>query len=61
MKTIDVGGLPEPIAEAVARMVDALREQYVNEPQKRQKVKLITRPGKVYGRLTREEIYDDVV
>ncbi len=61
MKTIDVEGLPQPVAEAVARMVETLREQLPDEPEKRQKVKLITRPGRVYGRLTREEIYDDVV
>ena len=61
MKTIDVEGLPEPVAEAVARMVEALREQLRNQPENRQKIELITRPGRVYGRLTREEIYDDVV
>jgi len=61
MKTIDVEDLPQPVAEAVARMVETLREQLRDEPEKRQKVKPITWPGTVYGRLTREEIYDDVV
>ena len=61
MRAIDVEGLPEPVVQAVERMVDALRDQFRDEAGARPKVKLPTRPGKVYGRLTREEIYDDVV
>lgn len=62
MKTIDVEGLPEPVAQAVAAMVQALRDQlHVDaEPRRQERVKLPTRPGEVLGLPTREEIYEDV-
>jgi len=61
MKTIDVEGLPKPVAEAVARMVETLRKQWEGPREPRRRVELPIWPGKVYGRLTREEIYEDVV
>ncbi|MFW6163443.1 MAG: hypothetical protein ACODAJ_11795 [Planctomycetota bacterium] len=61
MGTVSLDGLPKPVAQAIATMVEKLRQQFREQPEKRQKINLITRPGRVYGRLTREEIYDDVV
>ena len=62
MKTIDVDDLPEPVAQAVAAMVQASREQLHAEagPRRQERVKLPTRPGEVLGLPTREEIYEDV-
>jgi hypothetical protein len=61
VKTINVEGLPEPVVAAVARMVDALRNQLGQRPQRAKKAELVTRPGKVHGHLTRSEIYDDAI
>ena len=62
MKIIDVEGLPEPVAQAVAAMVEALREELHAQTKsgRKKRVKLPTRPGKVLGLPTREEIYEDV-
>jgi len=62
MKTIDVEGLPEPVAQAVAAMVEALREEFRVGGQQttRRKVELPSSPGKVLGSLSREEIYKDI-
>ena len=60
METIDVKGLPEPFARAVRAMVETLRQQLQSEETPRRKVKFATRPGRVIGNLTREEIYEDV-
>ena len=53
-------GLPEPIArglEIVAQIARNLARTVVSKG--RRKVKLGVRKGTVFGRLTREEIYDD--
>ena len=60
MKTIDVEDLPEPVAQAVASMVEAMRKQLQHQSGKRRRVDLPVWPGKTIGRLTREEIYEDV-
>jgi hypothetical protein len=59
METINVEGLPEPVARALAAMVQALREQLAKD-QKTEPRELPVWPGTVIGSLTREEIYDDV-
>ena len=62
MKAIDVEGLPEPVAQALATIVDMLRRKRTAtavQEQPRQKVELYTWPGKIIGHLTREEIYED--
>lgn len=62
MKTIDVDGLPEPVAQALHEIVRAIRQQ-MRGPQEARKpdgrrVQLRTWPGKVIGPLTRQEMYD---
>ena len=55
-----LNGLPEPIArglEIVAQIARNLARTVV--PKERRKVKLGVRKGTVFGRLTREEIYND--
>lgn len=59
MENINVEGLPEPLAIAVAAMVQALREQLAKH-QKKEPAELPVWPGTVIGSLTREEIYDDI-
>jgi 4'-phosphopantetheinyl transferase EntD len=59
MESINVEGLPEPVARAVQAMVQALREQLAHDQQKAPR-ELPVWPGTVIGSLTREEIYDDV-
>ena len=61
MKSINVEGLPEPVAQALQHVVKALRQELQSQqPQKRQKVDLPVWEGTVKGKLTREEIYEDV-
>lgn len=63
MKSIDVEGLPEPVAQALASMADVLRHQ-LTAPEHRESrapVDLPLWPGTVKGGLTREEIYEHVV
>ncbi len=63
MKTINVEGLPEPIAQAMEAMARLLREQLKAVEKRDTKGKPIglpTKSGKVVGTLSREEIYEDV-
>ena len=63
MESIDVKGLPEPIVrglEIVAQMARNLLEKS-ETTNGHEQVQLGARKGTVYGKLTREEIYDDVV
>jgi len=60
MRTINIEGLPEPVAEAVVKMVEALQGQFTVTPEQRPRVDLPRWPGKVLGSLTREEIYEHV-
>jgi hypothetical protein len=53
-------GLPEPVADAVARVVETLRKHLSAHPQPRRRVELLVRDGTVLTPLTREEIYRDV-
>jgi hypothetical protein len=59
MEHINVEGLPEPVARAVAAMVQAIREEIAKD-QKKVPGELPVWRGMVIGSLTREEIYDDV-
>jgi hypothetical protein len=61
MDTVDVKDLPDPVAQAIQAMVDALRAQLAeNKPgNQKQPGKLPVWPGHPIGSLTREEIYDD--
>lgn len=60
METINVSGLPESVAQSIEAMVNALRQQFQVKSQKKQPVKLPVWEGKPSGKLSREEIYDDV-
>jgi hypothetical protein len=68
MEYIDVRGLPETVARAVQAMVDALRNRGAPRAVAPQtpvdggdtELRLDHRRGAVIGRLTREELYDDV-
>ena len=60
MKTINVEGLPEPIARSLEAMVQAVREEIGNAEKPRQRVELPVWKGKILCPLTREEIYQDV-
>ena len=60
MKTIDLEGLPEPLARAIETMVQNLRNQ-AKVSKKKDRGKLPLWRGRVIGRLSREELYDDVV
>jgi hypothetical protein len=55
---IDVSDLPEPLARAVAAVVEALRQQFAAD-EKKLAVQLPLWQGSVIGNLTREEIYGD--
>jgi hypothetical protein len=57
MKTVSVEGLPEPVAEAVVRMVETLRSQFAEKHEPPPQVDLPRWSGKVLDNLTREEIY----
>ena len=61
MNTIDVRGLPEAVARALESLAESLRGQLRQEGERdtRPRVELTTRPGKVFGSLTRREIYED--
>ena len=59
METINVKDLPEPVAQAIAMIVDTLREQ-LRADDRKNPVHLPVWDGKPIGTLTREEIYDDV-
>jgi hypothetical protein len=58
METINVKDLPEPVAQAIAMIVDTLREQ-LRVDERKHPVHLPVWDGKPIGTLTREEIYDD--
>lgn len=64
MENINVSDLPEPVAQAIAKMVEELRRQ-LGKPeaatQQAGPVKLSLIDGAVIGTLSREEIYDERV
>jgi hypothetical protein len=64
MENINVSDLPEPVAQAIAKMVEELRRQ-LGKPEAATQhagpVKLSLIDGAVIGTLSREEIYDERV
>jgi hypothetical protein len=58
--TIDVRGLPKPIAHVLQTMVEALRQQLSPDGAPRPKVTLPAKPGTVLRSLSRSTIYRDV-
>ena len=63
MEHLNVEGLPKPIVrglEVIAEMARKLAGKKA-PPLRHERVTLGTRKGTIYGNLTREEIYDDIV
>lgn len=60
-KVINVEQVPEPVALALAAVVDALKQQFEPKNPEGQRVHLAVRPGKVIGSLRREDIYADAI
>lgn len=61
METIDVRGLPEPIAKMILAMVESLRQQNNGHKPTTPPPPLPIKRGTVIGPLTREQIYNDAV
>ncbi len=59
MQSIDVSDLPEPIARALESMIQTLRQQLAHPAPRNASHDLPKWEGKVLGKLTREEIYDE--
>lgn len=59
MKTINVEGLPEPIARSLEAMVPAVREEIEKAQKPQKRVELLVKEGGVIAPLTRDEIYKD--
>jgi hypothetical protein len=62
MQSIDVRDLPEPVAKAIAAMVQSIRQQVARgaaPPPTARPIKLPVWRGQVIGELRRREIYDD--
>ena len=63
MRSIDVNDLPDPVAEAIAAMVQTIRGQIAHGSQpdaQKRNVELPIWSGRPLGKLKRGEIYDDV-
>jgi hypothetical protein len=62
MEHLNVEGLPEPIVRGLEVIVDIARKLTGRKSPlpRRQRIELGVRNGTVYGKLTREEIYDDI-
>jgi hypothetical protein len=58
MESIDVRDLPEPQAKAIADQV-AYWRRYLAAKKRRPPVEIPIWKGRVLGRLTRDELYDD--
>lgn len=60
-KAINVEGLPQPVTHILELMVQTLKNQLHKTTQHQKKIDLPSWPGKPLGKMTRDEIYDDVV
>jgi hypothetical protein len=62
MEHLNVEGLPEPILRGLEVILEIARKLAGKKtsPPRRERIKLGVRKGTVYGKLTREEIYDDI-
>jgi hypothetical protein len=60
-QVIDLEGLPDPVAKAIAETVLNLKSRYRTQSGKTTKAlrDLPSRPGKVIGSLRRVDIYDE--
>lgn len=60
MRSVNVDDLPEPVAQALAHLVETLKEQFRAAPKPRERVELAVRKGTVIGDLSRQDIYRGV-
>jgi hypothetical protein len=62
MEHLNGDGLPEPIVQGVEVVVEIARKLTGRRPPPscRQRIGLGVRKGTVYGKLTRDEIYDNI-
>jgi hypothetical protein len=62
MEHLNVEALPEPIVRGLEVVVEIARKLTGRKPPPpcRRRITLGVRKGTVYGKLTREEIYDDI-
>lgn len=62
MAHLNVEGLPEPIVRGLEIIVEMARTLMGKQvpPPRHERVKLGVRKGTVYGKLTREDIYNDL-
>ena len=60
MKTIDVEGIPEPVARTFAAMIQAVRAQLKAEQKRRPRVELPVHEGTILGPIARRDIYADI-
>lgn len=58
-RTISLDGLPEPVARGLEVVAQMARNLTGTNLKRSERVKLGVRKGTVFGRLTREEIYND--
>ncbi len=58
-KTISLEGLPEPVARGLEVVAQMARNLAGTNLKERERVNIGVRDGRVFGRLTREEIYGD--
>jgi hypothetical protein len=61
MQHIDVSDLPEPVARAIETIVQSLRQQPHMAAPKKEAKELPRWQGQVIGKMSREEIYEDVL
>jgi len=61
MQSIDVSDLPEKTARALAEQAEFLRRQLAGKKNgsRKHRMEFAVRKGRVYGHLTRDEIYGD--
>jgi hypothetical protein len=59
--TIDLDGLPEPVAQAIVETILNLKTRYREETEQtaRTNVDLPSHPGRAVGSLRRVDIYED--
>jgi len=62
MEHLNVEGLPEPIVRGLEVVIEIAHKLTGTKPPPscRQRIALSVRKGTVYGKLTREEIYDNI-
>lgn len=60
LRSIEVDGLPEPVALSLNSMVQTLRRQLAVSSRRSRPEPLLTKSGTVIGGIGRDDIYGDV-